>query len=223
MKILIVEDEAPIAKILAANLEQAGFHCFHLQDGHDVPGHVDAIKPDLLLLDVRLPGQDGFDICRKLRSVSDLPIIFVTASTEEAERLQGFETGADDYICKPFSPVEVVARVISVLRRYHASPSKPAEAKPVLTLIYESLQARVGNATISLTSSEFRILEALHSVSNRIYSREQLLAVLRHGSMDASDRAIDSHIKNLRRKLAHIAPDENFIEAVYGEGYRLNR
>jgi len=215
--VLIVEDESKLARLMQDYLAAAGFRCDWLNDGNEVVDRVRAGTPDLILLDLTLPGADGLDICRELRRFSAVPIIMVTARVEEIDRLLGLELGADDYICKPFSPREVVARVRAVLRRSHPTPETgPA----LLELDHDSHRVRANDAELELTTVEFRLLDALHQAPGRILSRNQLMDRIYTDGRVVSDRTVDSHIKKLRQKLAGLLPDLDIIHSVYGAGYR---
>ncbi len=215
-RILIVEDERTIAEILMDYLRQAGFLPVHLENGQTA---LDAIRNgsfDLVLLDVMLPGLDGLTVCREVRTFSTVPIILVTARVEEVDRLLGLEIGADDYICKPFSPREVVARVAAVLRR--AAPPTP----DIRVDIDEAGQrVSIGGHRLDLTPTEFRLLRLLASRPGRLYSRAQILELAYSDDKEVSDRVIDSHVKNIRRKVAALVPGLEVIHAVYGIGYRF--
>jgi two-component system, OmpR family, response regulator BaeR len=163
-----------------------------------------------------LPHRSGLDICREIRTFSQLPILIVTARTEVVDRLSGFSLGADDYICKPFSPSEVIARIKAVLRR-----TQPT-ATPGLVIDEPTFKAMIDNQTLNLTPVEFKLLKALAAAPQRVFSREQLIDALYTDGRDVVDRTIDSHIRNLRRKLVELRPDTEWIEAVYGVGYRLH-
>ncbi len=218
--ILVVEDEEKLARLLAGYLEQAGFtvHCIH--DGLDATPWIRGNKPDLILLDLMLPGVDGLDICREVRSFSNTPIIMVTARVEEIDRLLGLELGADDYICKPFSPREVVARVRAVLRRVHQVSQ--AENAPLLQLYEDQLRVVAGGKSLELTAVEFQLLRTLSQSVGRIYSRDQLMDRIYADRRVVSERTIDSHIKKLRRKLASLLPGKDVIQSVYGVGYKYD-
>jgi len=179
--------------------------------------------PDLVLLDLMLPGRDGLDVCRDIRAYAPVPIIMVTARTEEIDRLLGLEMGADDYICKPYSPREVVARVKAVLRRVQERPG-PAGATGADGLEVEpsAYLARLDGVVLDLTPAEFRLLALLASHPGRIFSRDQVLDGLYDDHRIVTDRAVDSHVKNLRRKLAQVRPGRDLIRSVYGVGYRLD-
>ena len=219
-KILIVEDEADLAQILAEYLQRDGFVATTIADGLVAMAELQRAPPDLLLLDLMLPGMDGISILRELRKTSELPVIMVTARSDEIDRLLGLELGADDYICKPYSPREVVARVKTVLRRTQAAAGATATvAGSVLEIDAEALQACVGGRKLELTPKEFRLLQVLAARPGRVFSRAQLLDALYADNLEVSERAIDSHLKNLRRKLAPAFPDEEPIRSIYGIGF----
>lgn len=223
MRILVVEDEPKLAEILRTYLEAAGFEVECVADGLEVMPSVVQATPDLVLLDLMLPGRDGLDVCRDLRAYAPIPIIMVTARSEEIDRLLGLELGADDYICKPYSPREVVARVKAVLRRSQGHPG-PANACEAVGLEIEpsAYQARLDGTVLDLTPVEFRLLALLASQPGRIFSRDQVLDGLYDDHRVVTDRAVDSHVKNLRRKLAQVRPGRDLIRSVYGVGYRLD-
>ncbi|MCB1733955.1 MAG: response regulator [Gammaproteobacteria bacterium] len=216
--ILIVEDEPKLASLLADYLRQAGFDTHHIADGLKVEAWVREHAPALLLLDLMLPGKDGLAIARDLRRFTEVPVIMVTAKVEEIDRLLGLELGADDYVCKPFSPREVVARVKTVLRRLNAPQAQPIADGVVL----DPLRFRVsaGENSIELTAVEFHLMETLHGEPGRIYSRDQLMDRIYPDNRIVSDRTIDSHIKKLRRKLEGLLPGEELVHSVYGAGYK---
>lgn len=223
--ILIAEDEQNIADILTAYLSRDGFVVKAVSDGAEALAFATKNTVDLMLLDVMLPGMMGFDVLAKLRNQSRLPVIMLTSKASEQDRLQGFELGADDYICKPFSPREVVARIKSVLRRTRVDnePAAKNETAPDrFALQDDTYSAMLGDLTLSFTPSEFRLLKLLAHRPNRIFSREELLDDLTGHFSDCSYRAIDSHIKNLRRKLSNAAPHLTIIQSVYGVGYKFN-
>ncbi|MCK7575101.1 MAG: response regulator [Chromatiales bacterium] len=216
--ILIVEDEERLARLVADYLRAAGHRVEHLAEGSGVVEWVRRERPDLILLDLMLPGKDGLDICREIRAESPVPIIMTTARVEEIDRLLGLELGADDYVCKPYSPRELVARVKAVLRRTLA-PEPPVESGP-LNLHRDELRVRAGDSEIELTAVEFALLETLHGAPGRIFSRDRLMDRIYRDHRVVSDRTIDSHVKKLRRKLAELVPDQELIHSVYGVGYR---
>lgn len=222
-RILIVEDEPKIADLLQKYLQNANFQTNWLANGTEVSAWVKAHSPALILLDVMLPGKDGLSVCKDIRQFSGVPIIMLTARVEEIDRLLGLELGADDYICKPFSPREVVARVKAVLRRWesvtHASQTDTAPG--ALVLERDRLIVRSGQAEVSLTLVEFELLEILYKQPGRIFGRDQLMSKVYSDNRIVSDRTIDSHIKKLRKKLSDIAPDQEWIHSVYSVGYKF--
>ena len=218
-KILIVEDEPKLAALLSDYLQQAGFEAIRLDNGLEVVPWVREQTPDLVLLDLMLPGKDGLEVCKEIRSFSAVPIIMVTARVEEIDRLLGLELGADDYICKPFSPREVVARVKAVLRRAGASTLQ-AEG---LVLDESRYLATLHGCELDLTAVEFKLLHFLATNPGRIYSRTQLMDRIYPDQRTVGDRTIDSHIKKLRKKLAVAAPGEELIHSVYSVGYKFER
>ncbi len=217
-RILIVEDEPKLAALLADYLRAAGYETACLADGLAVAPSVRAHPPDLVLLDLMLPGRDGLDVCRELRTFSQVPVVMVTARVEEIDRLLGLELGADDYVCKPFSPREVVARVRAVLRRAHRPP---ADGVPGLVIDDDGYRAIYDGHALDLTPVEFRLLRALAAHPGRVFSRDQLLDHLYPDHRVVTDRTVDSHVKNLRRKLEQVRPDRELIRSIYGVGYKL--
>ncbi|MGI4779759.1 MAG: response regulator [Janthinobacterium lividum] len=221
-RILIVEDEFDIASVLTDYLRHAGYETEHLADGHSALERMLAAPPDLTLLDVMLPRLDGLAVLRAARARSDAPIIMLTARTEEIDRLIGLDLGADDYVCKPFSPREVVARVRTVLRRAAGPAPFDAASASALLLDKSQWQAVLHGAPLHLTRREFRLLQALARHPGRIFSRAKLLELAYDHGDDVTERAVDSHIKNLRRKLASAAPAHDWIRSVYGVGFSLD-
>ncbi|MGC9325667.1 MAG: response regulator [Desulfomonilia bacterium] len=220
--ILIVEDEEKIAVLLKDYLEKSGFRASILDRGDEVTSFVKGKAPDLILLDVMLPGLDGMGVCREIRKFSAVPIIMITAKVEEIDRLLGLELGADDYVCKPFSPREVVARVKAVLRRVHpVAEERIISAGPVV-LNQDTRQAVVDNHELRLTPSEFKLLKVMMSHPNRVFSRNDLVNLVQGYEFEGYDRTIDTHIKNLRKKIAAVLPDTEIISSVYGEGYKFS-
>jgi len=220
-QILLVEDEPKIASLLSDYLEQAGYDTQHLDRGDEVIDVIKADPPDLILLDIMLPGVDGLTLCREIRAFSAVPIIMLTARVEELDRLLGLELGADDYICKPFSPREVMARIKALLRRVQLSQASTATPIKGLVLEPDNYRALLDGRDLGLTAVEFRLLSQLYSQPGRVFSREQLLNQLYDDHRVVTDRTVDSHIKNLRRKIQQIAPGRNLIRSIYGVGYRL--
>ena len=220
--ILIVEDEDKIADVLRDYLRQQGYVTHRLARGDDVESWVRQHPVDLVLLDVMLPGQGGLEICRALRSFSEAAIIMVTARVDEIDRLLGLSLGADDYICKPFSPREVVARVATVLRRTRRAASAAAGAAPPaggLVLDEAAWRATLDGHTLDLTAVEFKLLSVLAAHPGHIHSRDQLMDQMYRDERIVADRTVDSHVKKLRRKIADVVPGEEFIHSVYGVGY----
>ncbi|ABA87620.1 winged-helix transcriptional response regulator [Syntrophotalea carbinolica DSM 2380] len=217
-RILIVEDESRLSSLLADYLRQANFEPHILADGLPVVSWVRDNHPSLILLDLMLPGRDGMEICKEIRGFSDVPIIMVTARIEEIDRLLGLELGADDYICKPFSPREVVARVKAVLRRSGGQSNLHSQG---LTLEEASLHANLNGCKLDLTAVEFKLLQHLAAHPGRIFSREQLMDRIYADRRIVSDRTIDSHIKKLRKKMDTASPGVDLIRSVYGVGYKF--
>jgi two-component system response regulator BaeR len=216
--ILIVEDEEKLARIMADYLQQAGYQTSILLDGLDVINTIKTRSIDLVLLDLMLPGKDGLTLCRELREFSDIAIIILTARVEEIDRLLGLGIGADDYICKPYSPREVVARVKTILRRI--SPPESSSSR-ILTLDDDTYQVKVNQQVIELTAIEFNLLKILNKKPGRIYSRTQLIEMVYQDNRIVSERTIDSHIKKLRKKLNTLETDNELVQSVYSVGYRL--
>ena len=216
--ILIVEDEIKLARLQADYLQNAGFTTHCLDNGEEVIPWLQKHHTDLILLDLMLPGRDGLDICREIRSFSSVPIIIVTARIEEIDRLLGLELGADDYICKPFSPREMVARVKAILRRLQ--PQMTESQTKDLELDPDSFRVFAGKHETELTTVEFQLLQAMYQHPGRIFSRNRLMDLIYQDQRIVSDRTIDSHIKKLRKKLAELLPGQELIHSVYGAGYR---
>lgn len=223
-KILIVEDDSKIVRSLSLYLEQANFAVTAVYRGNDALPAFRRERPDLVLLDLNLPGVDGLQICRNLRRESNLPIIMLTARVDEADRLIGLELGADDYIVKPFSPREVVARVRAVLRRATGDLStNEILQNGDIVLNLSTFQASIADVPINLTNSEFEILSAFLRSPGRVFNRSQLLEETQGLAYEGYERSIDQHIKNLRKKFHQaLSADEDLIETVYGVGYRFN-
>lgn len=217
-RILIVEDEPKLAGLLRDYLNASSFESFILNNGTEVVPWTRDHKPDLVLLDVMLPGRDGMDICKELRTFSAVPIIMVTARVEEIDRLLGLELGADDYICKPFSPREVVARVKAVLRRTRDGQTIQAQG---LVLDEQRYMATLHGRDLELTALEFRLLQLLVERPGRIYGRQQIMEKIYPDDRFVSDRTVDSHIKKLRKKIEAVAPEATLIHSVYGVGYKF--
>ena len=223
-RILVVEDDAKIAAILVDYLQQAGFTTEVERDGRRAVARVRESAPDCMLLDLNLPGLEGIEVCKQIREFSVVPIAMITARVDEIDRLLGLELGADDYICKPFSPREVVARVKALLRRVQPGAATHNASEQGLKLDTERLQARIDGVSLALTAVEFRLLEALNKANGRVLSRDQLIESVHADYREEGDRSIDSHIRNVRRKLDTSADGtgHDWVRSVYGVGYAFN-
>lgn len=219
--ILIVEDEPKIADVLRDYLQAASYTTHVIESGEFVLEWVRERQPSLILLDLMLPGKDGLEVCREVRAVSDVPIIMVTARAEEIDRLLGLELGADDYICKPFSPREVVARVKAILRRVRLTVTAKVEGYRGLLIDQDRFEATVDGVALDLTPVEFRMLSLIGSVPGRVYTRDQLLSTIYLDGRIVGDRTVDSHVKNLRKKLRSAFGDDEVIHSIYGVGYKF--
>ena len=215
-RILIVEDEPKLAALEADYLKAAGFETHVIGDGRQVVDWVRAHAPDLMLLDLMLPGRDGLEICRDIRAFSDVPIVMVTAKVEEIDRLIGLDSGADDYVCKPFSVRELVARVRAILRRGRGPLSAAG-----LVIDEEAHRAQLDGQMLDLTPVEFRLLRALAATPGRVLPRDRLLERIYEDHRVVTDRTVDAHVKNLRRKLEEVRPGEELVRSIYGIGYKL--
>ena len=220
--ILVVEDEARIAALLRDYLRNEGFTVFVLERGDQAIAHVKQDLPELILLDIMLPGLDGITICREIRKFSDVPIIMITARVEEVDRLIGLELGADDYICKPFSPREVVARVKAVLRRVRSKTFEERMAVGPISIDKKKRRVTIHDKEIKLTPNEFTLLCVMMAHPDRVFTRNELIDCVQGYDFDGYDRTIDTHVKNLRKKMASHLPDREVIGSVYGVGYKLN-
>ena len=216
-RVLIVEDEAKLAGLLRDYLAQEGFEVTVLHRGDEVEPWVGTHDVDLVLLDLMLPGKNGLDVCKALRATTGVAIIMVTARVDEIDRLLGLELGADDYICKPFSPREVVARVKAVLRRAKRD-ERPAEGG--VKLDEAGYRATIGGRDLGLTAVEFQLLRVLADHPGRLYTRDQLMDAMYRDERVVADRTVDSHIKKIRRKIAAVLPDREIVHSVYGVGYK---
>jgi DNA-binding response OmpR family regulator len=220
--ILVVDDEARIAQLARDYLEHAGFAVIVAADGPAALSAVRQRRPDLVVLDLGLPGLDGLDVTRELRRGSTIPIVMLTARDDELDKLLGLELGADDYLTKPFSPRELVARVRAVLRR----AERPVEVAETIragdvVLDVPRMRTEVAGSAVELTPTEFQLLATLAASPGRIFTRSQLLDALRGVTFESYERAIDSHIKNLRRKLEPDPREPRYVLTVYGVGYRF--
>ncbi len=221
MKILIVDDDPRLRELVRLALERAGFSVIVAGDGKQALIHAAREAPDLVVLDVGLPEMDGFETCRRIRARSDVPILFLTARDDEFDRVLGLELGADDYLTKPFSPREMVARVRAILKRY-AHPRDAARLEHgALSLDTHARICRVGAQSLALTGTEFGLLARLMREPERLTPRAELVAAIWGANSPVSDRTLDSHLRNLRRKLADAGCPEA-IETVHGQGMRMS-
>ena len=218
-RILVVEDDARIAQLLVDYLRNDGHQARALADGELALSEIRHAPPDLLILDLMLAGLDGVGLCREVRKFSAMPILMLTARVDELDRLLGLNSGADDYVCKPFSPREVMARVKALLRRAEGYLTPPER---VWNTDDSGLRIAWRGHWLSLTPLEFRMLRHLLKQPGRVFSRGQLLESAHADLRDVSDRAIDTHVKNLRRKLQAIHAKDDCIASVYGVGYRFD-
>ena len=220
--ILVVDDEPQIVQLVRDYLEHGGFKVLVAADGSSALRIVSTLHPDLVVLDLGLPGMDGLDVTRSLRRNGALPIIMLTARADESDKLVGLELGADDYLTKPFSPKELVARVRSVLRRSEAAQS-PRDLIRVgdLELNLPSMQLTIAGRPVELTQTEFQLLSTMARQPGRVFSRAQLLNAVHGVAFESYERAIDAHIKNLRRKIEPDPHNPHYLLTVFGVGYRL--
>ena len=216
--ILIVEDEVKLAKVLIDYLDQSDYKTSHLVNGNEVTAWVKKNKPDLILLDLMLPGTNGKEICKEIRAFSKTPIIMVTAMIDEIDRLIGLELGADDYICKPFSPKEVVARVKAVLRRTNADYLNEFSENE-FKVNHDAYSVQIKGKKLDLTPVEFRMLTMFIDHPGRVYNRDQILNTVFDDGRIVLDRTVDTHIKNLSQKLKDANPEKDYIRSIYGIGY----
>jgi two-component system response regulator BaeR len=214
-RVFIVEDEPELAALVADYARAAGYAPTVFGDGAEALAAIRAGAPDLVVLDLMLPGLDGLAVCRAVRAFSEVPIVMVTARVEEIDRLLGLDAGADDYLCKPFSPRELMARIKALLRR-------SGYVQPLLTVDGAGQRVLVRGQALELTPSEFAILAGMARRPGTVFSRAQLLDLAAQDKLETGDRAVDSHIKNLRRKLAAVLPGAEPITSLYGLGYRLD-
>ncbi|HLJ62386.1 MAG TPA: response regulator transcription factor [bacterium] len=220
--ILVVDDEPKIVQVARDYLARAGFRVLTAGDGNAVLTMVRTARPDLLVLDLALPGMDGLDITRALRRESQVPVIMLTARADESDRLIGLELGADDYIVKPFSPKELVARVRAVLRRWDAARAGTDLVRAGdLALDVPRMRARLGDRALALTPTEFQLLAVIAREPGRIFTRGQLLEAVHGIAVESYERAIDSHIKNIRRKVEPDPHHPRYVLSVHGIGYKF--
>ncbi len=217
--ICIVEDEPELAQLVDDYLRASGYRTLQFQRGDDADTWLKDNQPDLILLDLMLPGIDGLQICKNQQARNSVPIIMMTAKVEEIDRLLGLELGADDYVCKPFSPRELVARVKAVLRRSQNEPDSP-DSEATILLNEQALSVTLFGETIELTTIEFKLFSLLFAYPGRIFSRQYILDNIYQDYRVVSDRTVDSHIKKLRKKLVTPTEQTDLIRSVYGSGYK---
>lgn len=221
-KVLVVDDDPGIVKVVRAYLEQDGMQVLVAYDGNKAMQIARHEKPDLVVLDLMLPEMDGWDVCRALRKESDVPIVMLTARVEESDKLVGLELGADDYVTKPFSPRELVARVRAVLRRVEGLPTEPERiSRRDITVDIARHAVTIGDRSVDLTPTEFDLLATLMGDPGRAFTRSQLLEQTQGYAYDGYERTIDVHIKNLRKKIETDPTNPEHIKTVYGVGYKF--
>jgi two-component system, OmpR family, alkaline phosphatase synthesis response regulator PhoP len=219
--ILIVDDEPKITRLVRDYLESSGFGVLTAGDGREALMRARTERPDLVILDLGLPGLDGLDVTRSLRRDGDMPIIMLTARDDETDKLIGLELGADDYVTKPFSPRELVARVRAVLRRHDRGAADELLRSGALTLDVPRMRLEVDGHPVELTATEFSLLAAMARQPGRVFTRSQLLDAIHGVAFESYERAIDAHVKNIRRKIEANPHDPHYLLTVYGVGYRL--
>ena len=220
-RILIVDDEPKIVRLVSDYLEAAGFGVLAAGSGEEALMRVRTERPDLVVLDLGLPGLDGLDVTRTLRRDGELPVIMLTARDDETDRIIGLELGADDYVTKPFSPRELVARVRAVLRRHAGAGQSETVRAGDLSLDVPRMRVTRGDVAIELTATEFALLAAMARHPGRVFTRSQLLDAIHGVAFESYERAIDAHVKNIRRKLEPDPHRPRYLLTVYGVGYRL--
>lgn len=220
--ILVIEDEVKIAELIEKYLYLEGYKTSLIHDGNCALDAVNELNPDLIILDIMLPGTNGIELCSKIRQYSDVPIIMLTARVEEIDHLIGFDVGADDYVTKPFKPKELMARVKAILKRRRMPSSKPSTFTAGNIIVDPSeYKVLVKNEELKLTINEFSLLKILIASPNKVFSRQDLLTMTQGKYFESYERSIDSHIKNLRKKLTQADPDSHYIESIYGVGYKF--
>jgi DNA-binding response OmpR family regulator len=220
--VLVVEDELEIARVVRDYLQHAGFEVIVVGDGGSAVASVRSARPDLLVLDLGLPGTDGLDVAREVRRWSQTPIVMLTARGDESDRIVGLELGADDYVVKPFSPKELVARVRAVLRRSRASQRGDEVIRAAdVEIDTAKMRVTVAGETVELTPTEFQLLAALAREPGRVFTRSQLLDAVHGVAIESYERAIDAHVKNIRRKVEPTPGSPRYLLTVHGVGYRF--
>lgn len=220
--ILVIEDEVKIAELLEKYLYLEGYQTSLIHDGNLVLNAVNELNPDLIILDIMLPGVNGIELCSKIRQTSDVPIIMLTARVEEIDHLIGFDVGADDYVTKPFKPKELMARVKAILKR-RRMPTNTRSTFQAGTIVLNPSEHKVlvKDEELKLTINEFSLLKILIASPNKVFSRQDLLTLTQGKYFESYERSIDSHIKNLRKKLTVADPQNHYIESIYGVGYKF--
>lgn len=220
--ILIIEDEEKIASLISKYLMLEGFNSTHIADGKDALASFEYCQADLIILDVMLPSIDGITLCKAFREITDTPIIMLTARIDEIDRLIGFDVGADDYVCKPFKPKELMARIKAILKRVNKGQKKNSNviAKGGISLDIHNHKVLVEEQEVVLTLNEFNLLKLFLEHPNRVFSRQELLKITQGKYFESYERTIDSHIKNLRKKLTKADPNTCHIKSIYGVGYQ---
>ena len=220
-RVLVVDDDTALAEMLGIVLKGEGFDPVFCADGSGALEAFRATRPDLVLLDLMLPGKDGLSVCREVRAFCAVPILMVTARVEEIDRVLGLELGADDYICKPFSPREVVARVKAILKRVERKTGAAPQQPDPIRLDEARFSAEVLGKPVTLTPVEFRLLSTLAARPGQVFSRNQLMDALYLDHRVVSDRTVDSHVKNLRKKIVEAGGGEEWLRSIYGVGYKI--
>lgn len=219
--VLVVDDEPRISGLVRDYLDQAGFRVVEAADGSGALAAFDRHRPDLIILDLGLPGVDGLDVIRKIRTSSDVPIVILSARTDETDRVVGLELGADDYVVKPFGPKELVARVRALLRRVESSSADEVHRVGDVTVDVPKMRVVVKGGDVELTPSEFQLVATLIAQPGRVFTRGQLLDALHGVSFESYERAIDAHVKNIRRKFGSRPREPQYILTVHGVGYKF--
>ncbi|MGI9606516.1 MAG: response regulator [Acidimicrobiales bacterium] len=221
MTVLVVDDEPRITRLVSEYLVQAGFRVIEAGDGAQALRRFDAESPDAVVIDLGLPEIDGLDVVRTIRASSDVPIVILTARSDETDRVVGLELGADDYVVKPFGPKELVARIRAVLRRVGSPGVTDTISVGDVTIDIAKMRVARGDDDIELTSTEFQIVQTLASQPGRVFTRGQLLDAVHGVSFESYERAIDAHVKNIRRKLEPEPGSPRYVQTVHGVGYRF--
>lgn len=225
MKVLVVDDDEKILKVLTVYLEKEGYGVITAKNGWEAVDKARQLDPDIVLLDVMLPSLDGWGVCKEIRRNSNVPIIMLTARDAEADRIIGLELGADDYVVKPFSPKEVIARIRAIFRRIQleSSPEPREHSLKVGSIVLDqkSHSLTVAGDSVELTPTEYKLLELFLSHPGQVFSRLQLIEKVQGYAFEGYERTVDSHIKNLRKKLGASADEPHYIKTIYGVGYKL--